>query len=240
MCAPIPQEPSSYFSGQQDIKLTLEPAANIEGKVIVAATGQPLSGVKLRWLVTNDLREPVVERRGRRVSPGGHRPGKGCHYRRVSGRAGRGLGGGGRFGDGGVRGNEEGRAGPRLEGRRGGDHRMSRNDRKSVAEVPVAVSSQLSPSPIVAMTGADGVARLRLLPDRWRVSVSEGGRNGAQPDVTVVTGQTNDVQVLVDPGLKITGMVRDAEGAPVGGAVVSVYGNAYRGSQNGRQRAVRI
>ena len=35
-------------------------AANIEGKVIIAGTGQPLSGVKLRWLMTNDTREPVL------------------------------------------------------------------------------------------------------------------------------------------------------------------------------------
>jgi hypothetical protein len=45
--ATFQREIMPYASGQLDIRLTLEPAENIEGKVMVQGTDQPLPGVKL-------------------------------------------------------------------------------------------------------------------------------------------------------------------------------------------------
>ena len=116
---------------------------------------------------------------------------------------------------------------------------LSRNGRKPLANMPVSISSELSPSPIIAMTGADGVARLRLLPDRWSISGNLEEPNDGRMDVMVATGRTNKVEVFVDPGLKITGTVRNPDGAPARGAVVSfddLIGSSHevRTDANGR------
>ena len=223
-------------------------AANIEGKVIVAGTGQPLSGVKLRWLMTNEMREPVLSGPDGAFRLAGIAPGRAAITAVFPGEP---------VADwvaedvtvtvasGETRKDVLVRA---LKGGVAAITVLSRQDRKPLAKVPVSISSQLSPSPVIAVTGADGVARVRLLPDRWHISVNQERRNGTQPYVVVATGHTNTAELEVDPVLKITGTVRDPAGAPAAGAVVSISGDfvnshEVRTDTNGRyeltwQRAV--
>ena len=53
-------------AGQQDIKLVVEPAGGIEGKVVAQETGQPLAGMRL-WLQGQSARIP--RRRRTRAGP---------------------------------------------------------------------------------------------------------------------------------------------------------------------------
>jgi protocatechuate 3,4-dioxygenase beta subunit len=110
---------------------------------------------------------------------------------------------------------------------------LSRVERSPLAGVRFSATSQLYPGPFpsLAVTGADGVVRLRLLPDTWHIVASVGARNGSvwQTNLLIETGRANAAEVLVDPVatgpvFKITGTARDPDGAPVGGAVVSLYG----------------
>ena len=69
------------------------------------------------------------------------------------------------------------------------------------------------------------MARMRLLPDLWQISAYEGGEEldleGAG-EVSVVTGQTNQLEFLTEPPSKITGTVHYPDGSPAVGAVVFV------------------
>ena len=212
-------------------------AANIEGKVIVAATGQPLSGVKLRLADTNDLRDPVLSGADGSFRMAGIVPGGTVITAVFAGEpvadwvaedvpvmvdAG------------------ETRKDVLVRALKGGVAAitvLSRNGRRPLADVPVSFSSQLSPVPAIAVTGADGVARLRLLPDTWRISANKEGLplSGGQATVTVVAGKTNTAEILADPVLKITGTVRDPGGAPAGGAEVLINVNAVFGATGLRE-----
>jgi hypothetical protein len=207
--------------------------ANIEGKVIVAATGQPVSGVKLRWLATNDMREPVLSGPDGAFRMADIAPGKAAITAVFPGEP---------VADwvaedvlvtvasGETKKDVLVRA---LKGGVAAITVLSRNGRQPLINVPVSVSSQLSSSPLIVMTGADGVARLRLLPDRWYITVKErsGSLDDWQTEVQVVTGRTNHAEILVATSLKITGTVLDPSGAPAVGAVVSLGGTIVSGQE---------
>ena len=218
--------PPANTAGQPDLKLTPGRAANIEGRVLVAGTGQPVPGVKLRWVVTNDLREPVLSGADGAFRLAGLAPGRAVITAIFPGEP---------VADWVAEdvlvtvAPGETRKDVLVRALRGGVAEttvLSRNDRKPLANVAVSATSQLSPTPICAVTGADGVARLRLLPDRWRISANRAGeeRNGSQTEVTVVTGRTNQAEIEMEPSSTITGTVRDPDGLAVGEAVVSIGG----------------
>lgn len=235
------------------------PTGNIEGRVIVAGSDQPLSGVELRWLGTNGAPEPVFSGTDGSFRMTGIPPGKAaiaavfpvepagdwvtqhvfataglddlaCPERPVadwvaeevpvtvvSGETRKDVL---------VRALKGGVALVRV---------LSRNSLRPLANVPVSFSSQLSPSNILAASGADGVVRVRLLPDRWQIAAIHGDEAEGQPNITIATGQTSQTEIEVDPALKTTGTVRDPGGAPAAGAVVSLD-NRYetRTDTNGR------
>ena len=259
-----PDDTLPYASGQQDIKLTLVPAANLEGKVIVASTGQPLPGARLRWMTTNDLREPVMSSADgsfkftdvapgkaviNAIFPGQPMPDWVAEDVRVNLAPG------------------ETRKDVIVRAMRGGIVAISLTSRDRHEPMPGMVVSaygspygrfsqlsaaisaygsgfgQFSRLSAEAVTGLDGVGWLRLLPDDWQLHVSGGqrvrlfntnNRPATQPGVTVRSGQTNRLELMVDLGLPLSGTVCEPGGSPVGGAVVSLdSGQQARTDANG-------
>jgi protocatechuate 3,4-dioxygenase beta subunit len=85
-----------------------------------------------------------------------------------------------------------------------------------------------------ASTGTNGVAYFRLPPGQFNVFANKPGWSQAQAQTTVAEGQTASVAIELAPPFKVTGVVRDASGAPVAGANVGVfpdYGNGNTGSK---------
>jgi len=235
------------------------PAGNIEGRVIIAGSGQTLSGVKLRLAATNGAPDPVFSGPDGSFRMTGIPPGTAAITavfpvepagdwvtQHVFAAAGLDdlvfpaqpvadwvaedvpvtVASGETRKDVLVRALKGGVAVVRV---------LSRNVLKPLPDVPVSFSSQLSPSPIVAASGADGVVRVRLLPDNWRISAIKGGEADGEPNITILTGQTNLTEIEVDPAMKITGTVRGPDGVPAADAVVSLD-NRYeaRTDTNGR------
>ncbi len=115
---------------------------------------------------------------------------------------------------------------------------LQRKDRSPLANVVVTVSAGLGGQALAtAVTGADGVAQLRSSPSTpdlfanvWNVVASKEGWNDGRDMVRVSSGQTNQVEILMDPRCRITGTVRDPSGAPVAGAIISL--NSGSGNNN--------
>ena len=223
-----------YTSGQLEIKLTLAPAGNIEGKVTAQETGQPLPGVKLLWLSPGrglsgiEMPETVLSGADGSFRMADILPGRAAIAAAFSGEpvadwtaqnVSVTVAAGETTKDVQVR---------AVKGEMAAITVVQRKGRQPLANVSVCASGVLSPA--TALSGADGVARLRLLPGRWNVSASREGWNDGQTAVTVATGQTNQALVLLDPRSRITGTVRDPSGAPVAGAIISLNpgaGNNY-------------
>ncbi len=83
-------------------------------------------------------------------------------------------------------------------------------------------------------TGTNGVAYIRLPPGQFYISVNKPDWSQAQEQATVIDGQTTQVTVELNAPFRISGVVRDASGAPVTGANVRVvpdYGNGGMGAK---------
>jgi hypothetical protein len=221
-----------YTSGQLGIELPLEPGKDIEGRVIVQATGQPLPGVKLleifsgRGLAGLEMPEPVfsgadgtfrmTDASPERVGIAAVFPGdpvadwvaQSVSYVFVSPAA-----------------EVQIRA---VEGEMAAIAVMQRNSRQPLANATVSATGGNSPA--TAVTGPDGVAWMRLLPGHWIVSVSKEGWNDGQASLMVEAGQPNREAALLDWRYRLTGTVRDPFGEPVAGAIVSLNlgGNNYQ------------
>ena len=199
---------------------------NIEGKVIIAGTGEPVAGVMLRLQGTNSASEPVLS-------------GADGSFRLTGVPAGRAVitalfpgepvadwvaedvavtvAAGETRRDVVIRALKGGVAEVRV---------LSSEDHKPLADVPIAFASDFSKFPIVVKTGADGLAQARLLPDAWQISHGkiEGDTFVGQTVLSVLTGQTNRMEHQIGRARKITGVVHDPDGSPAGGVVVSIAG----------------
>ena len=83
-------------------------------------------------------------------------------------------------------------------------------------------------------TGTGGVAFFRLPPGQFSVFANKQDWSQAQAQATVTEGQTTRVTIDLGASFKVTGVVRDASGAPVAGASVGVfpdYGNGGAGAK---------
>jgi protocatechuate 3,4-dioxygenase beta subunit len=83
-------------------------------------------------------------------------------------------------------------------------------------------------------TGTNGVAYFRLPPGQLNVFANKQDWSQAQTQTTVTEGETTQVTIELGAPFKITGLVRDASGAPVAGASVGVfpdYGNGGTGAK---------
>jgi protocatechuate 3,4-dioxygenase beta subunit len=81
-------------------------------------------------------------------------------------------------------------------------------------------------------TGTNGVAYFRLPPGQFNVYANKQDWSQAQTHTTVTEGETTSVTIELGAPFKITGVVRDASGAPVAGASVGVFPN-YGGNDTG-------
>jgi protocatechuate 3,4-dioxygenase beta subunit len=81
-----------------------------------------------------------------------------------------------------------------------------------------------------AMSAADGVAILRLLPGDYQINSSRDNWRGDNVTASVQAGETNRVDLELSPPPKVVGIVRRSDGQPAVGAEVRVVG---RGPQDG-------
>ena len=220
----------AYVSGQQAIKLTLDTPGSIEGTVTVEGTGAPLAGVKLRWmgagggLAGPDTPEPAVSGADGAFRIADVAPGEAAVAAEFAGEsvpdwvaedvfvklaAG------------------ETRKDVQVRAGKGGVVALTvlSQGRQPLANAYIYASSSQSRLSAWAETGADGVARLRVPVGNWTIAASKEGWNTGQITLTIASGQSYEQETYLIRALKVAGTVRDASGAPVAGAKVSVNPN---------------
>jgi hypothetical protein len=83
-------------------------------------------------------------------------------------------------------------------------------------------SANNTKSSVIAVSDADGIARFRLLPGRWIFHASREDRDAQNyTEIEVVKDRSSRGEIGVFPPFQITGTVRDPNGVPVAGAVLS-------------------
>ena len=219
---------SSYTSGEEAIKLMLDPPASIEGRVTAQGTGQPLSGVMLRWLGASgglselDTPDPVLSDTNGSFRIADVVSGTAAVSARfpvalsedwVAEDVPLTLASG------------ESKKDVQVVAVQGGVAEVSvssEDEDQPLANANITFPGQASGFSYSAATGADGTARLRLPPGTWLITAGkEGWDDEGFSSVIIATGQTNQVAVTLNPIVKITGTVRDPGGAPVAGVIIS-------------------
>jgi hypothetical protein len=214
---------------QRDVKLVVEPAGSIEGKVVAKETGQPLPGMSVRPQPTRGSFFASIERiRTESGADGTFRladlpPGSYELYasfgtnllsewvaERVSASV------------------ESGQAtrDVQVSATRGGLLEVAvlgKIDRKPMPDVSVSVYK--AGYQAGASSGNSGVALLRLPPGEYRVSAYRENSRSEGIAATVESGQTNRIELELNPPPKITGVVRDPSGAVVPGLELSIFPN---------------
>jgi len=217
-------------AGDQDIKLVVEPAGSIEGKVVAQESGQPLASARL-WLQPDrpgfgaGEREPVHS-----GADGAFRMGDlaaGSYRIRavlgtnaladwvaetvpVSVEAGQTT------------------RDVQVSATRGGLLEIAvlgKSDRKPLAQVGVNASKVNFQTG--ASSGSNGIALLRLPPGDYQVSANKQNWRAENASATVEAGKTNRVEIELAPPSKIIGVVRDPNGAPASGLKVILVGAGY-------------
>jgi protocatechuate 3,4-dioxygenase beta subunit len=219
--------------GQRDVKLVLEPAGSVQGKVVEQETGQPLAGMRFF---------PQRTQRGSQVGSFGASDRKPAE----SGSDGtfqlHNLAPGtydlhGTFGTNAIPEwvaevvpitVEAGQVTRdiRVSATRGGLLEAAvfgKADHRPIAGASVYVSKQGYQGG--AATGTNGLALVRLPPGHYSVSASQNNSRNEGVEAEVEAGQTNHIQIELNPPPRITGVVRDASGAPVPGLDLSVFPN---------------
>ncbi len=74
-----------------------------------------------------------------------------------------------------------------------------------------------------ARTSDSGVAWLRLMPGDYHLFVQKENYSGDQSQVTLEQGQTNQVQLTLQPAATLTGTVLDPQGKPAPKVLVSLF-----------------
>ena len=105
-----------------------------------------------------------------------------------------------------------------------------KNNHELLADAGVSVNSEGYNRS--GSTGTNGVAYFRLPPGQFNVYANKQDWSQAQAQTTVTEGQTTLVTIELGAGFKVTGVVRDASGAPVAGASGGVFPN-YQGDETG-------
>lgn len=223
-------------SGQEDIKLVTDPAANIEGQVVVRESGAPLPGAQVQLLPDNNagrfsgLPEPVYSGadgsfRFTGVAGGSYRvtvrftnqptPEWIAENVPVTAAAG------------------ETARGVKIQASKGGTVDVTVTDKTNKKGLSgVQVNAYGEGYQQAETTGADGTAHFRLPPGQFTFYAAQQGMSQVQEQATVTDGDTSRVTLEMTPPSKIAGIVRDPSGAPVANATVGVFPN-YGGNQQG-------
>jgi len=216
-------------AGQQDIKLVVEPAGGIEGKVVAQETGQPLAGMRLLLQANRPgyagggEREPAQSGadgtfRLADVAAGSYQIhamfGTNIVPEWVAERVTVTVETGQTTRD------------VQVSATRGGFLEVTvvgKNDRQPLAEVSINAYKEAYQTGVGS--GTHGTALLRLPPGEYQVSAyRQNSRSEATP-ATVATGQTNRIEIELNPPPKITGVVRDPSGKAMPGLTLSVSPN---------------
>jgi uncharacterized GH25 family protein len=216
-------------AGQQDVKLVLDPASSIEGKVVTKETGQPLAGAKL-WL--------QASRRG--VAGGQHREpsqsgpdgafripdvSPGSYEIRAS------------FGTNAVPEWVAERVSVMVETGQPAKDVLVSATKGGLVEVSVVGKENRDPIKDAGVnaymknyqgfgsSSTNGLVLLRLPPGKYQVTASKQNARSQPASTTVEAGRTNRLEIELNPPPTITGVVRDPSGAPVPGLDLSIFPN---------------
>jgi len=217
-----------FRAGQEDIRLVMEPAGSIEGKIVAEPGGPPLPKALLMLqpdgpgLFRLAQREPVESGtdgtfRLNDVAAGSYRlhigfgtnvvpdwVAEGFPVSVESGQVNRGV---------------------EITATRGSLLAVAvvdKAERKPRAEVEVSAYREAFRS--AARTAGDGVAWLRLLPGAYRVSASAEDWRSEDTVATMEAGMTNRVEIELTPPPKITGVVCRPDNQPAAGLAVQIVG----------------
>jgi protocatechuate 3,4-dioxygenase beta subunit len=212
----------------QDLKLVVGPAGSVEGKVIVAETGQPLGGVKIKLdsagpgIFDSAYCETVESGADGTFRVPDVQPGK--HYVRASIS-------GGPIPDWVLVPEDSQVTVAAGETARGMVVHFSKG---ALVEVTVVVTNKLTPIANAAVsaggssanTDTNGKALLRVPAGTNWFSARKDWRS-QNKTAAIDAGQTNHVQIELTPPPKIAGTVRDLSGAPAVGVLVTFHPGIY-------------
>ena len=217
-----------FRSGNEDIKLMVGPAGAVQGNVVIAETGQPLGGVRLRLLPTqaglygSEFREAIESSadgtfRIPDVQPGTYSvlasiagqlvpdwvvvP-ENIQVTVVAGETAHGL---------------------MVHATKGALVQVSvvmTNEGTFLADVPVRAGGS------TVYTGINGMALFRVPVGKTYFSARQDWRSQSS-EADIETGRVNHVWIELIPPPSVTGTVRDSAGALVAGALVSFHPGLY-------------
>jgi protocatechuate 3,4-dioxygenase beta subunit len=219
---------AGYRAGQADIKLVLEQAASVEGKIIGGDTNQPLPAARL----TLQPDQPGFLMGGA-IEPARSGADGAFRFDYVAA---------GSYSIQTVFGTnalsdwvaeavpvsvEAGKAarGVQVKAERGALLEVSvlgKEDRKPVAQVNVSAYKEHAQS--AAVSDPNGIARLRLLPGDYQIMAFRQSLPSSQSSATVESGKTNRVELELAAPQKISGVVHAADGQVAVGVSVRIVG----------------
>lgn len=215
--------------GQGDVKLIVQPAGSIQGKVIVQGTSQPLAGMKLWPQPTRggfygaSQRKPAESGadgafRLADLAPGSYQlratygtnnpPEWVAETVSVTVEAGQVT------------------RDVQVSATQGGLLEVAvlwKTDHQPVLGASVSAYKQGFQGG--AGSGTNGSGLLRLPAGEYKVSASKDNSRSEGTDASVETGHTNHIEIVLNPPPRITGVVRDSSGAPVPGMELSIFPN---------------
>lgn len=216
-------------AGQEDLRLVVEPTGSIEGRIVTENNSQPVPIADLRLQPQGPFHFAIAQREPDRSQPDGTfrlNDVPAGTYRLMP-----------VFGtnippewvaEGASVTVEKGEVSREvaLTAIRGGLLEVllvSRGDRKPIEGVNVNAYQQNGAG--AAISGTNGLARLRLVPGEYQVATFSTGRRTENSSVTVEAGQTNRLEFELAPSPKIRGIVRLPDGKPAPGLPIRIVGD---------------
>jgi len=217
-----------WRAGQEDIKLVVEPAGSIEGKIIAEGSNQPLPVARLALQPDNPGFFHFGESEPAQSAADGtfHISDVAAGSYRIQAI----------FGTNAVPEwvadtvpvsveSRKTTRGVQVTAARGGLLEVAvleQNDRKPLAQVMVNAYRENFQS--AARSDTNGIALLRLLPGDYQIMASRESMAANQASASVEAGKTNRVEIEIAAPRKITGIVRQPDGQPAAGLLVRIVG----------------
>ncbi len=228
-------ETAGYRVGEADIKLVVEPAGRIDGKVVAEEEGQRPATATLMLVAERGgvfgagATEPVTIQadgtyRFEDVAAGTYRitakfgtnePSDWVATNAmVTIEAGQKI------------------VAPEIKASRGGALEVAvvnKNSRKPMPKMNVGAFKDYSQAS--ALTDSDGLARFRLVPGDYQIAAFMPNLSSAQSRASVELGKTNRVEIEIAPPQKLAGIVRTPDGKPANGVwvrFINVYSSGER------------
>ena len=220
-----------YSTGDSDIKLVQPVEARIEGTCVEKKSGEPVAGQVLGLVGERNQplagHERIVSKEDGTFSIDGLAAGK-CFLQLVTPRQGLAEWAAERT----ELMNEAGKtlSDLKIELSKGGILEVKVNDnrdKKPLENAGVSVQEQQSNRNFHIRTVGDGIARIRLIPGRYRISnvYMQGytSNRGSREMITIEAGKTKRLEYELAVNPKITGVVRDDKGRPLEGVQLKIW-----------------